>query len=256
MTDSHPIQIVRSQPEYAAEMERLYRMVYGDDDPTQADVDVLTAPMFQSHQRVFPAGQFVALDTSLPDGQQVIGLTASMRIRFDLARPIMPSWYVTTGDGWLTTHDPCGEWLYGVESCVHPAYRGQGIGGRLIDVRFDLAQRLNLRGMVAGSALMSYYKVAQDGVSAEDYVRGVVAGRYVDVNLSKQLHKGFTFSGTLLPNYVVDAEAHGWGALIVWHNPTYDAAAGAQHDSVLRALPLLPMARLDVRVTAVSGKGF
>jgi hypothetical protein len=67
---------------------------------------------------------------------------------------------------------------------------------------------------------VSYARVA-DQVSPEEYVRGVVEGRLFDNNLTKQLRKGFTV-GTLIPNYVLDAGAHGWGAVILWENADYD----------------------------------
>jgi ribosomal protein S18 acetylase RimI-like enzyme len=110
--------------------------------------------------------------------------------------------------------------MYGVESCVHPAYQGAGVGGKLMQARFDVAQALNLRGMVAGSAVISYYKVA-DTVSPQDYLAGVIAGTYWDNNLSKQMRKGFK-PLALIPDYLDDPETRGWGVVIVWDNPTFD----------------------------------
>jgi hypothetical protein len=106
-----------------------------------------------------------------------------------------------------------------VDSVVHPAYRGRGVGGQLIEARYDLARSLNLRGMIAGSVIRDYAAVA-DSVSAEAYVRDVIAGRRFDSNLSKQLIKGFRVHA-LVPNYTVDATSCGWGVLIVWENPDY-----------------------------------
>jgi hypothetical protein len=74
--------------------------------------------------------------------------------------------------------------------------------------------------MVAGSALMSYAQVAEQ-VSPEEYVQGVVAGKYYDNNLTKQLHKGFKVGATI-PDYVQDEDACGWGAVIMWENPDYN----------------------------------
>lgn len=218
MIDFSTIQICSGNPHYVDQVEHLYRTVYNDwsDD----GLDILTAEMFRHHLAVFPEGQFIAIDPTLPVGKQVIGLTASLRMQFDPAHPTMRAWRETTGNGWLTTHNPNGEWLYGVESCVHPDYRGRGIGGKLIEARFDVVRRLNLRGMVAGSALMSYHEVA-DRVSIADYVRGVVDGTYFDMNMSKQLRKGFSFTGILIPDYVVDMEARGWGAVIIRQNLEY-----------------------------------
>ncbi len=209
------ISIVPSSPRYAEAMQDLMHRVY---HTTRANPDgTFTAEQFRRHMQIFPEGQYVALE----DGR-VIGLTASMRIPFDPAHPFLENWYVTISDGWLTRHHPGAEWMYGVETCVHPDYRGVGVGGKLMEARFEVARSLNLRGMVAGSAIIDYYKVA-DQITPEDYLRGVIAGTYFDTNLSKQLRKGFK-AGALIPNYLPDPETRGWGVVIVWNNPTFDPA--------------------------------
>ncbi len=117
-----------------------------------------------------------------------------------------------------------------MESAVHEDYRGKGIGSKLMEARFALAQRLNLRGMVAGSAIMDYH-LAAGQISAADYVREVAAGLRFDTNLSKQLHKGFQLHN-LIPDFLEDDDEFtmGWGVTIVWHNPDYqpDAAISAR----------------------------
>lgn len=109
--------------------------------------------------------------------------------------------------------------MYGVESCVHPDYRGHGVGSKLMDARFALLKRLNLRGMVAGSMIMDYHKVAHL-MTAEQYVREVESGQRFDTNLSKQLHKGFR-AVHLIPDYEYDPRSLNWGVAIVWTNPDY-----------------------------------
>lgn len=196
-------------------MQALSETVYGYEasDANQ----IFTAEQFRHHTAIFPEGQFTALD-----GDQVVGITVSMRIDFDPVSPVIEPWWVTVNRGWLN-HKQDTEWMYGVESAVHPNYQGRGIGGKLMEARYETARRLNLRGMVAGSALVSYANVAEQ-VSPEEYVRGVVEGRFFDNNLTKQLRKGFKV-GTLIPNYVLDEEACGWGAIIVWKNPDYNPTA-------------------------------
>ncbi len=93
------------------------------------------------------------------------------------------------------------------------------MGGKLIEARYDLIRALNLRGLVAGSLIIDYYKVA-DRVPVEQYVRDVVAGRRFDSNLSKQLHKGFKVYG-LIPNYSNSEQSANYGVEIVWRNPDY-----------------------------------
>lgn len=93
------------------------------------------------------------------------------------------------------------------------------MGGKLIEARYDLARRLNLRGMVAGSLIIDYHKAAH-AVSARQYVAEVVAGTRFDTNLSKQLKKGFQVVG-LIPNYSDAESSLGWGVQMVWENPDY-----------------------------------
>ncbi len=211
------ILIVPSSPKYLAGMEDVEHANYGTSryDPQ----DVLTEQHFRHHLQIFPEGQFVALEIQSDGGERVVGLTVSMRLRFDPTQPFLESWAQTIDGGWLRKHDPRGEWLYGVESAVLPEYQGHGIGGKLMQARFDVARRRRLRGMVAGSALISYYKVFET-VAPEDYLRGVVEGRYFDDNLSKQIKKGF-HPVALIPDYLPDPGTKGWGAVIVWDNPDY-----------------------------------
>ena len=114
--------------------------------------------------------------------------------------------------------------MYGVESCVDPAYQGQGIGGMLTAARFDVLRRLNLRGMIAGGMIMDYHQVA-DQISPEDYVREVVAGVRFDNNLTKQLRMGFK-PKNLIPNYDEDPRAMNYGVALLWENPDYDPKKG------------------------------
>lgn len=234
------ITVVPSEPQYAdemtAHMARVYGMANGDFD------QIFTAEMYRQHIAVFPEGQFTAFH-----GDQVVGVTSSMRIRFDPARPMNEPWWVTVGEGWLP-HVPDGEWMYGVESNVHPDYQGQGVGGKLIEARFDTAKLLNLRGMVAGSTLKDYGLHARE-VTPDVYVRGVVEGVYFDSNLSKQIIKGFhPIFGASIPNYVEEESSLGWGNVIVWRNPDYDPDLGA-----LAAMPEDKRNRVYTRALRVRG---
>jgi GNAT superfamily N-acetyltransferase len=206
------LRVVPAAPEYAERQSKLMERVYGGKASHASQM--FTPSQFRHHTAVFPEGQFVALH-----GDKVVGLTVSMRIRFDPAHPFIEPWWDTVGAGWLR-HLPNGDWLYGVESCVHPSYQGRGIGGVLIKARTDTARLLNLKGMVAGSTLLDYQQAASIA-TPEEYVQGVIAGRWFDTNLSKQLKKGFR-AGPVIPDYVTDPTALGWGAIILWDNPDYN----------------------------------
>ncbi len=216
---SNTIQIVPSAAHYAAQMEALMAAVYHI-DPQNEDEYSFYEAHFRKHLEVFPEGQFVAVDTTT---DTVVGLTVSMRIHFDPRQPMLTSWWELIGNGWLTTHAPDGEWLYGVESAVHPAYQGMGIGKRLTNARMDTLRRLNLRGMVAGSAIVGYHTVVNT-VPVEEYVADVIAGRRFDNNLSKQIKMGFK-PMHIIPNYLEDFDCAGYGVEMMIENAGYLPAA-------------------------------
>ena len=88
-----------------------------------------------------------------------------------------------------------------------------------MQARFELARRLNLRGVIAGSLIIDYHKVA-DQMTAERYVGEVIAGVRFDTNLSKQIKKGFV-PRNLIPNYTYDSRSLNYGVAIGWENPDY-----------------------------------
>jgi GNAT superfamily N-acetyltransferase len=128
---------------------------------------------------------------------------------------------------WLSRHDPQGEWLYGADIGVLPAYRRRGLARRLYDARRHLIRRLNLRGHVAGGLLngFSAYKAA---MSVEEYVAKILTGELVDPTVSVQLRCGFTVHG-IIHNYVHDPACDGKAVFLVWHNSNYDPARRLEH---------------------------
>lgn len=109
--------------------------------------------------------------------------------------------------------------MYGVESIVHPDYRGCGVGSKLMDARFDTLQALNLRGMIAGSLFIDYHRHAHR-YTPEAYVQAVIAGQVFDTNLTKQIAKGFRVVG-MIPDYIEEPRTQNYGAAILWTNPAY-----------------------------------
>jgi len=73
----------------------------------------------------FPDGQFVAMVDD-----RVVGYCATFRIDEALGLK-KHSWTEITGNGYASRHNPRGDWLYGMEVCVDPEFRGYRIGQRL-----------------------------------------------------------------------------------------------------------------------------
>ena len=88
------IVVMPSSEKYVEGMEKLQMRVY---NPSPDDMDgILTADHFRSHLRMFPEGQFIAVDT---ETDEVVGVTASMRLDFKPDQSLLASWKATTGDG-------------------------------------------------------------------------------------------------------------------------------------------------------------
>jgi ribosomal protein S18 acetylase RimI-like enzyme len=176
--------------------------------PTLADTSRLKAPHFENHLRIFPEGQWVALE-----GERVVGMSAGFLYTFDFDRP-HHTFDEIIGYGFFTRHDPQGQHFYGADVSVHPDYRRRGIARRLYDARKELVWKRGLRGIVTGAMIPGFaqYKSVMD---AETYVARVVADEIFDPTLSVQLRQGFRVRG-LLPNYLPDSATDGWSVLIEW----------------------------------------
>ncbi len=126
-----------------------------------------------------------------------------------------------TGDGMITTHDPNGDVLYGVDVFVDPEYRHMRLGRRLYDARKDLCQQLNLRAIVAGGRIIGYHKHA-DKMTPDQYISLVRRNEIYDPILSFQLSNDFHVR-RVIRNYIPDdKESHGFATLVEWNNIFYE----------------------------------
>lgn len=159
------------------------------------------------HMAAFHEGQHVA-ETSTGG---LVGTSTTLRIGVNVA--LKPhTWGEITGNGTLSTHDPSGEVLYGVNIAVDPCYQGQGVARALYAARIEVARRSGCTIFAAGARIPGYL-AHQLEMSPEDYLSAVLAGRLFDPTLSKQLNLGFKIKG-LLREYAPDPETCNHGALI------------------------------------------
>jgi ribosomal protein S18 acetylase RimI-like enzyme len=152
----------------------------------------------------------------LNDAGAVVACSTDFRTTVDFAH--YEHRYLDAVDhNWLTHHDPDGDWLYGADIGVLPAYRRRGLARMLYGARQALIRRLRLRGHVAGGMLVGYGRY-KDRMAIQTYVDKVKAGDLFDPTVSVQLQVGFTIHG-IIYNYVDDPGCDNKAALIVWHNP-------------------------------------
>lgn len=185
----------------------LCRRVYPESEPWRRE-------QLESHQRVFPEGQFVAVD---PESGRVLGMAASLVIRWRSYK-IRSNWRDFTAHGMFTNHNPTGRTLYGAEVIVDPEIQRRGVGSALYAARRALVERRGLLRIRAGGRLRGYHRYAAK-MSAPDYVIGVVHGRLHDPTLSFQLRHGFEVIAVVSGYLRKDPESLGWAAVIEWLNP-------------------------------------
>lgn len=195
--------IASTQPEHAEALESLQRVVF----PTLTDAQRFKAAHYHAHLRLFPEGQFVALD-----GPRVVAATTTLRRHVDLARPHHTFDEVIQG-GWLTSHEPEGDWLYGADVSVHPDHRRRGLARGLYAARQELVWALGLRGQVSAGMLRGYGDL-RDRMTAAEYLDEVRAGRRTDPTLTMQQRIGFELRA-LLPDHLHDPACANYAALIV-----------------------------------------
>ncbi len=127
-----------------------------------------------------------------------------------------------TGDAYLTTHDPNGDVLYGVDIFVSPEYRGMRLGQRLYEARKELCRNLNLKSIIAGGRIPNYSKHAHS-MTPYEYIEQVKSKDIYDPTLTFQISNGFEVKQVLKAYLPEDKASLGYATLLQWHNIYYDA---------------------------------
>jgi predicted amidohydrolase/GNAT superfamily N-acetyltransferase len=123
--------------------------------------------------------------------------------------------------GEMTSHDPEGDALYGVDIFVDPDYRGLRLGRRLYDARKELCETLNLKSIIFGGRIPGYGKHAKEMTPAE-YIKKVKATEIYDPVLTFQLSNDFHIK-KILKNYIPeDTQSDAYGVLMEWNNIYYE----------------------------------
>ena len=126
-----------------------------------------------------------------------------------------------TGNGYLTSHDPDGDILYGMDIFVHPDYQDMRLGRRLYDGRKELCRNLNLRAIVAGGRIPGYANYASE-LSPQAYIEKVRRAEIYDPILSFQLANDFHVRRVIVNYWPGDQESHAFATLLRWDNIYYE----------------------------------
>ncbi|MCC5792753.1 MAG: GNAT family N-acetyltransferase [Legionellaceae bacterium] len=184
-----------------------------------ATIDNYPPNAIRGHINHFPQGQFVVVYE-----QQIVGYCATFKISGDIA--LKPhTWNEITGYGFASRHDPHGDYLYGMEVCVHPQYRGLRIGNRIYTARKRLCQEEGLKGIVFGGRLPGYARRLKQYPNIEDYVAAVCNKDIRDPVLSFQLRNQFELIGILEGYLPEDKQSKAYAAHLLWVNKATSGAS-------------------------------
>jgi predicted amidohydrolase/ribosomal protein S18 acetylase RimI-like enzyme len=170
---------------------------------------------FRAQINRFPEGQIC-----IEDNGRVVGTAISVIVDYDRFGD-RHTYDVIVGDGYLTTHDPSGDVLYGVDVFVHPDYRDMRLGRRLYDARKELCRTLNLRAIVTGGRIPGYGEHA-DEMAPDEYMELVRRKELRDPILSFQLANDFHVRRIVRGYLPGDRESGGFAVILQWNNIFHD----------------------------------
>lgn len=209
----HKLELRRTRAEDYADVREIMRLVYPDMGPWSRKV-------FLQQLHVFPEGQLCIVDEGSAGGGKVIAAVVSVIVDYDDFGD-RHTYDRITGEGTLSTHNPEGDTLYGVDIFVHPDFQGLRLGRRLYDARKALCESLNLRRIILGGRIPGY----------ADHADAMTPQRYIELVRRKELHDpvlGFQLANDfhvrrVRRNYSpYDASSHGYAVLLEWINIYYE----------------------------------
>ncbi len=212
---------IREPSEHLLELRHLTKNDFADIQRLQNEIyprlgGAWPQKTFDSQLNVFPEGQIC-----LEDKGRVVAAAFSLIVDYDKFGD-KHTYDEITGDAYLTTHDPNGDVLYGIEVFVSPDYRGLRLGRRLYEARKELCRNLNLKSIIAGGRIPNYNKYA-DKMTPHEYIEQVKSKDIFDPILTFQLSNDFDVKQILKAYMPEDKDSKGYATLLQWHNIYYDA---------------------------------
>ncbi len=174
----------------------------------------------RSQLTVFPEGQIC-----IEDHGKVVAVALAVIVDYDKFGD-QHTYEEITGDAYLTTHDPTGDVLYGVDVFVSPDYRDMRLGRRLYEARRELCRNLNLKSIVAGGRIPGYKEHSSE-MTPQEYIERVKKKELYDPILTFQLSNDFEVKRVLNAYLPEDNESRGYATLLQWHNLYYDPSKTA-----------------------------
>jgi GNAT superfamily N-acetyltransferase len=150
--------------------------------PTLAENEIMAAEHFRSQINIFPEGQ-----VAIFDGDKLVA-SATALLYTDIEHD--HTFLESSGNLYLTTHEPDGEWLYGIDMGVLPEYRGRGFARILYRARHALVHELGIKGQAIAGMIPGFAK-HKDQYSLDEYYQKVINKEIWDPTSSTQMRMGF-----------------------------------------------------------------
>ncbi len=182
-------------------------------DKVYSEMPSYSPAMIRGQILHFPDGHLVAEMNG-----EIVGYSASIKVSEKKAFS-KHTWQQITGDGFGTTHDENGDYLYGYETCVHPGYRRHRIGQRFYNKRKNIVKYERLKGIVFAGRIPNYRKRKKKVGSPEEYIQQVLDKKINDPTLNFQVKNGFEVLGILKEYLPSDKQSMGFAVHLLWKNP-------------------------------------
>ena len=154
--------------------------------------------------------------------EKIVAYSASLLIDEKKAMS-QHNWKEITANGFASTHDEDGVYLYGYETCVDPDVRGKRLGQRIYNARKRLVNFYKLKGIIFGGRIPNFRKKVSKVRDVQEYVKKVANKEIKDSTLGFHLRNDFQVIG-ILENYLPnDKESLGFAVHLKWDNPEYMA---------------------------------
>ncbi len=194
-----------------------------DDYEAVAALQLLSFP----EMKPWREDQWEKIVTTFPEGQigvflndQLAASSSSLLLNFDEFSS-SHSWLQITGNGTLSTHNPLGDTLYGIEIMVSPNARGMKLARRLYEARKKLAIQNNYKRIVVGGRLPNYHLVSEK-MGVKEYVQQVMDKKLFDPVLTTQLSNEFKLKRIIKDYLPGDKESGGYATYMEWVNLDYN----------------------------------
>lgn len=187
-----------------------------DDAYTGIDDNYASFEDMEALRLHYPESQLVALRDGV-----VVGCILSLHCRY--AQFTQPQQMADIYNPALfAAHSVGGDSLFALEILVHSGCKRQGIGRLLNQALTAVLERRNLRAFI-GISRLSGYGALQADMTVEDYLAKVVAGALHDPSLSYNCANQMLPTQAVADYYPADTASAGYGAIVVQHNPHYQA---------------------------------